>query len=1225
VSRWKVLYRRRPSWLTGENEPDRDTRVRLSPFTALAPDLAHYPGDYAGFVVSVVPAEGPAAKDFSPGELVDPNRAVVELDLTDEGLAALRSRRSRIGVDRRPSVVTFDQKHGAIAAALKERYPLDFLVREQEELDEIAAVEERNQEATVAWQLEVDTWRVGLDEAVAIGAVLETPAPAPPVLEPVPEREFERSALRLTKALPPNVTHSGAGLYKVDGSGITHNDTIAGFRENQFIYSDQLENAAWDAAFGIDNVRTADVAADPDGEMTAERLAEGAGTDNHVTSQTTSWDGSSSYIMAGSFKADGRTKCQLRLPTNGFAFGPPKATFDLTTGTVDSHSDTDARGIEAEPGGWYRCWIVATSDAAVSTPASVLIIDDAGNESYAGDTAKGIFACKMEVGVGTALWDHISTRATSMHAVLLTTGGLTEDERNGEVLVSGGNDYPVIKVYPSQANVVGDPTGEAGALTISPYTTIQSALDQLWTDQGGAKYTEIQYIRIFADTYTEDCTANAGFVMDAQNGYYLVIEGDPADDRANIIIQPPGADTYAIMVSDEAEIRHLTIDGVNLDGAWEYGIRLAGGYLARVRDCAITVTYGFCVHSGCSTMHLEDCVLQMNGNRKCIESSYETVARRCTFIGNAGNKTQSTGFSTARGSLRAEACTFRDCLQAVVWCATAADYDIGHLDVRNCSFYNCGQAVRVNSRPSHVLYANLINNAFKDVDYIIRTQVWPDEATEGGIHGPWTLRNNCFEYDTAFAYNDSVTKTLAQFAAFDAVDSSGNLDATDPLFTDPANGDFSLQTVSPCWDTGHSAGVTHDVAGVAMDGYHPPIGAKAVALVKTPPTMSVASVSDTLTITLTGGSHRYRVRLETDAGVEEAESSRAGAGDVVFASVAAGFHRIVGWAVTADDATALGEPSAVERAWSPGTLVTAAPGVSAAVSGQTVTVTLTGSAYRYRVRLETDAGVQETEVSRSGAGDIVFGSVAYGSHIVTAWSVDESDLPLGEHSTTTADVLVIPDATQTWEAIANKIRGRFKTEVADDAPWGEILAKTTVSASATDNSFNDGTEDLSVFVPRQQILVSGFTESANNGYFTVVSATANKLVVSGGTLVTEAAGDAVTIKSTLPTQYDNDGSFERPESAPWCRFTILQGDTAQVTAGGSKRFRQPGVAIAQVFVPAGEGDKRALELADAIKLAFRSVTAAGVIYRSPSVQNMGRRDGEWQVNVSCPFFADDLV
>ena len=219
--------------------------------------------------------------------------------------------------------------------------------------------------------------------------------------------------------------------------------------------------------------------------------------------------------------------------------------------------------------------------------------------------------------------------------------------------------------------------------------------------------------------------------------------------------------------------------------------------------------------------------------------------------------------------------------------------------------------------------------------------------------------------------------------------------------------------------------------------------------------------------------------------------------------------------------------------------------------------------------------------------------------------------------------VVTDGAAGVSEALHNVIRARFKTLVADEAPGGRVSAATTVSASAADNSFNDATEDLSVFAARQQVLVSGFTESANNGYFTVVSAAANKLVVSDGTLVDEALGDAVTIRSALPTQYDNDGAFERPEGSRWCRLTILPGEAALAALGDVRLWRANGVAVAQVFVPMGSGDWDALRIADKIVGAFRGVTASGVRFRSPATETIGRDGREWQLNVSCPFQADD--
>ncbi len=73
-----------------------------------------------------------------------------------------------------------------------------------------------------------------------------------------------------------------------------------------------------------------------------------------------------------------------------------------------------------------------------------------------------------------------------------------------------------------------------------------------------------------------------------------------------------------------------------------------------------------------------------------------------------------------------------------------------------------------------------------------------------------------------------------------------------------------------------------------------------------------------------------------------------------------------------------------------------------------------------------------------------------------------------------------------------------------------IAAKTTLSASATDNSFNDSANGLPEVVAGDIIKTAGFVQAANNGQFVVVSRTAGKIIV-GNTLVTEAAGASVTI------------------------------------------------------------------------------------------------------------------
>lgn len=73
-----------------------------------------------------------------------------------------------------------------------------------------------------------------------------------------------------------------------------------------------------------------------------------------------------------------------------------------------------------------------------------------------------------------------------------------------------------------------------------------------------------------------------------------------------------------------------------------------------------------------------------------------------------------------------------------------------------------------------------------------------------------------------------------------------------------------------------------------------------------------------------------------------------------------------------------------------------------------------------------------------------------------------------------------------------------------------VVAKTTVSASAVDNSFNDSASGFPALSPGDLILVTGFANAVNNKVFSVVSRTTGKIIVSANSvLVTEAAGVSV--------------------------------------------------------------------------------------------------------------------
>lgn len=95
--------------------------------------------------------------------------------------------------------------------------------------------------------------------------------------------------------------------------------------------------------------------------------------------------------------------------------------------------------------------------------------------------------------------------------------------------------------------------------------------------------------------------------------------------------------------------------------------------------------------------------------------------------------------------------------------------------------------------------------------------------------------------------------------------------------------------------------------------------------------------------------------------------------------------------------------------------------------------------------------------------------------------------------------------------IESALGGAFSTAVA--------LTATDISAAASDNSLNSGAAAFSTtnILPGHWIVATGFTGGniGNNGKpMRVVSVTTAKIIVSGVTLVDDAAGESVTIKGS---------------------------------------------------------------------------------------------------------------
>ena len=104
----------------------------------------------------------------------------------------------------------------------------------------------------------------------------------------------------------------------------------------------------------------------------------------------------------------------------------------------------------------------------------------------------------------------------------------------------------------------------------------------------------------------------------------------------------------------------------------------------------------------------------------------------------------------------------------------------------------------------------------------------------------------------------------------------------------------------------------------------------------------------------------------------------------------------------------------------------------------------------------------------------------------------------------------------------------------------------------------------------------------------------------------------------IQTQYDNS-NFEPPEDDNWARFTIL-GSTQRRTS--TRTYRSIGVAEIALFAPLGRGDGELLSFVDTVVSGFLPATHQGVTLRSPSVTSLGRSGPWWQINISCPYYAE---
>lgn len=260
------------------------------------------------------------------------------------------------------------------------------------------------------------TFRAGDGSAEVQGSNI----PTLPGLHALAHMPFTTSVLASINANQLSAAH-WAGQY-VDAALISLSRcALVDNGPNALLYSDQIDNAAWNKG-GISGV-TANAATAPDGTTTADEIVENSSTGQRwVTQSSVRTSTAEDCVAYGFFKRGSGTR-DVRLYVmaagNDYAF----SNFDLGAGTASAISysggaqTTNGRAFIKNMGnGWYFCAVVARLPATTALNIEFDMLN-AGSNNYTGDGTSSIYAWR----VGAAR-SGVPTRGAQTVATALASG-----------------------------------------------------------------------------------------------------------------------------------------------------------------------------------------------------------------------------------------------------------------------------------------------------------------------------------------------------------------------------------------------------------------------------------------------------------------------------------------------------------------------------------------------------------------------------------------------------------------------------------------------------------------------------------------------------------------------------------------------------------------------------------------------------------------------------------
>ncbi|GAG50577.1 unnamed protein product, partial [marine sediment metagenome] len=232
-------------------------------------------------------------------------------------------------------------------------------------------------------------------------------------------------------------------------------------------------------------------------------------------------------------------------------------------------------------------------------------------------------------------------------------------------------------------------------------------------DQGAAAFTASQYIRVYAGTYDENVVPNSSLTPNLTHGYLLVIEGDPADDRENIKIDPAAG--HGISAGcDQILVRHLWVD-VTGSSYCLYSNTLC--HVSEVLDCKLTAVASTGAVRCEYGVRIEGCEITLSGDGRAVYSSYSGYTIKACKITGPGKATSTMPAIQVNADKTPPLMTIEGTVISGFECGMyVIDNRTNGVRVLNTTFHDC--VVGIKTYKATCSPEEVVDCVFKDCTYI---------------------------------------------------------------------------------------------------------------------------------------------------------------------------------------------------------------------------------------------------------------------------------------------------------------------------------------------------------------------------------------------------------------------------------------------------------------------------------------------------------------------------